>query len=183
MLETQVKTAKKMLYAGIGMPVVATKKAREVADKAMDLSTKMVGEARDQYEEFAKEGEKVTKDLRNGAMVEELQERLDLDNIQTQVEKLRDQLESALVNWRESFSPSAADKPVAKAPVKPAVKATTVKKAPARKPAAKKPVAKATTAKKAPAKKAPVKKAAAKKPAAKATTTRTRKPAAAAAKK
>ena len=180
MLETQVKTAKKMLYAGIGMPVVATKKAREVADKAMDLSTKMVGDARDQYEEFAKEGEKVTKDLRNGSMVEELQERLDLDNIQTQVEKLRDQLESALVNWRESFSPSASTaKPVAVAPAKKApVKKAAVKKAPVKKA----PVKKAAV-KKAPVKKAPVKKAAVRKPAAKATTTRTRKPATAAAKK
>jgi hypothetical protein len=180
MLETQVKTAKKMLYASIGMPVVATKKAREMADKATDFSTKMVSEARDQYDELAKEGEKATKELRNGSMVEELQERLDLDNIQTQVEKLRDQLESALVNWRESFAPAAPAKP-ATAAKKPVAKAT-VKKAPAKKPAAK------ATVKKAPAKKAPAKKPAAKAtvkkaPAKKATTTRTRKPATAAAKK
>jgi polyhydroxyalkanoate synthesis regulator phasin len=172
MFEKPVKVAKKMLFAGIGVPVVATKKVRELTDKATEYGTKKMGEARDQYDEFAKEGEKATKDLRSGAMVEELQERLDLDNIQTQVEKLRDQLESALVNWRESFTPAAE----AAKPVTAEVKAPAAKKAPARKA----PAAKKAPAKKAPAKRPAAKATAKKAPAKKTTTARTRKPATAA---
>ena len=141
------KDGKNAAYALIGAPVWAAKKLSEMTADLGDAT-------RREFDEWVKEGENLAKKLSDSNMVDELSERMDLDQIQEQVEKLRDQLESVLGNWRESFKAEtkSADKPAAKAPA--------AKKPAARKPAAKKP---ATTA--------------AKKPAAKKTTT-ARKPAA-----
>lgn len=154
-LKTQKMLAKKAFYAGIGAPVVAGRMAKDVAEKIADQGTKMSKSAQDRFTEFSKEGEKVTKQLRDTDVVEEIQSRVDFDKVQDRVEKMRDQLEGALDSWRESFTPAA--KPVATR--KPAAK-----KAPASKPAARKPATKATTRKPA-AKKAPAKTVAKKAPA------------------
>ena len=157
------KSAQKTLYAMVGAPVV-------VRRRLSDVSTKVVDNAKREFNQWAKEGEKVAKDVRSSDVVEEISARVDVDQIQGQVERLRDQLEGALTNWKDNFRPETAAAP----------KATT-KKAPARKPAAKKAPAAKATAKKATAKKAPARKPAAKKtPAAKATAKKApaRKPAA-----
>lgn len=188
-LKSQKEFARKAFYAGIGAPVVAGRKVKDLADKLASRGSELGESAQQRFDEFSKEGEKVTKQLRDTDVVEEIQNRVDFDKVQGRVEKMRDQLEGALESWRESFAPAAA-KPVE---VKATVKAT-AKKAPASKPAAKKPAtkattkkpaatatakkpaAKATTAKKTTAKATTAKKPAAKKPAAKATTAK--KPAA-----
>ena len=146
------KEGKKAAYALIGAPVWAAKKITEMTADVGDVT-------RREFEVWVKEGEKLAKRLSDGNVVEELSERMDLDQIQDQVEKLRDQLEGVLGNWRDSFRADA--KPAAKAT--PAAKKPAAKKPAARKPAAKKAPAKKPAAKKAPAKKAPAKKTAAKK--------------------
>lgn len=144
------KEGKKAAYALIGAPVWAAKKITEMTADVGDVT-------RREFEVWVKEGEKLAKKLSDAKMVEELGERMDLDQIQDQVEKLRDQLEGVLGNWRDSFRTEVAPaaKPAAKAPAtrKPAAKKPAAKKAPAKKPAAKKPAAKKPAAKKTTAKK------------------------------
>ena len=147
-LKSQREFARKAFYAGIGAPVVAGRMAKDYADKIVDHGNKLSDNAQKRFAEFSKEGEKVTKQLRDTDVVEEIQNRVDFDKVQDRVEKMRDQLEGALESWRESFTPAAQ-------PVKVAAKKAPAKKAPASKPAAKKPATKAASkpaAKKAPAK-------------------------------
>ena len=153
-LKTSKEMATKTAYAAVGAPVV-------MARKVKDFGTKFMADAQDQIEDFASEGEKVTKQLKDRNVVEELEHRMNIDKVQDRVEQLRDQLENTLNNWRESFTP--AEEPIKKAPAKTVAKKAPAKKAPAKKATAKKAPATKTTAKKAPAKKAPAKKATAKK--------------------
>ncbi len=157
-------TARKALYATVGAPVVIGRKLGDLADRMRTEAGKEISAA-------AKEGEKLTGKLRDRNMVEELSSKVDLDQIQGQVEKLRDQLENVLAGWREQFRSEVKDvKPAASTKRTPATKAT-----PARTTTAKK----ATTTRKPTAKKAPAKKATTtRKPTAKKATT-TRKPTAA----
>ena len=156
-LKAQKEMAKKTAYVAVGAPVV-------VARKVKDFSSKMMTDAQTQLDEYASEGEKVTKQLKDRNVVEEIEQRMSIDKVQDRVEHLRDQLENTLNNWRESFAPEAEKK--VEEVKKTATKKPAAKKAPARKA----PAAKKTAAKKAPAKKAPAKKATATKaPAAKKT--------------
>ena len=153
---------RKTAFAMMGAPFVMGRQVKDVGTKLMDG-------AQTQIDEYATEGEKLTKQLKDRNVVEELEHRIHIDKVQDRVEQLRDQLENTLNNWRESFTPveeatakKAEPKPAAKkAPAKKAAAKTTAKKAPAKKAAtkttAKKEPAK-TTAKKAPAKKAATKK-------------------------
>ena len=79
------------------------------------------------------------------ARVDAVQEKIDVDQIQDQVAKLREQMENVLTSWKDSFRPS-----------------TKVAEAPAKKATAKKAPVKKATATKTATKKAPVKKASAK---------------------
>jgi hypothetical protein len=146
-------------YAAVGAPFV-------VGRKLKDFSTRMVEGAQTEYEAYADEGEKLTSQLRDRNVVEELEHRIHIDKVQDRVEQLRDQLENTLNNWRESFAPEEE-------PKKPAAKTAPAAKEPAaEKPATKKPATKATAKKaaaKKPATKATAKEPAAKKPATKAT--------------
>ena len=165
-LKTQKELAAKAFYAAVGAPVVYGRKVKEYTEKLVEYGDKMTDQAQSAFDDFAKEGEKVTKQFRDGNVVEEFQSRVDLDKVQDRVEKLRDQLETALHNWRESFTPGDKPEviPVEAAPKKaPVAKKAPAKKAPAKAPAATKkaPAKKAPAAtKKAPAKKAPAKAAA-----------------------
>ncbi len=142
-------------YALLGAPVWAAKKLGEMTSDLGDATKR-------EFDEWVKEGEKLAKRLSDANMVDELSERMDLDQIQDQVEKLRDQLESVLGNWRDSFKAEA--KPAAKKPAaaakkpaakKPATKTPAAKKPAAKKPAARKPAAKKTTTARKPAAKKP----------------------------
>ncbi len=122
--------ATKAMYAAVGAPLVARRRLSELGER-------VVSGARTEYESWAKEGEKAGKRIRKSDMVEELSSKLDLDHLQGRVDRLRDHLDDAVSNWRESFRPETG-KPASKP--SPAAKVT--------KPAAKKPAAKATEAKK-----------------------------------
>jgi hypothetical protein len=174
-LKTQKEFATKAFYAAIGAPVVYGRKVKAYTEKIVEYGDKMTDQAQSAFDDWAEEGEKVTKSFSDRKVVEELQNRVDLDKVQDRVEKLRDQLETALHNWRESFTPAAKPEmiPVEEAPKAPAKTTptrTAAKKAPAKKVAAKKAPAKKAPAatRKAPAKKAPAKRAPAKRTPAKA---------------
>jgi hypothetical protein len=172
---------KKAFYAAVGAPMVTMKRAgdalKELSDKLTDrvgdASDKLTEEARKEFDMWAEEGEKLVSKLSEQKVVEDLSARVDLDEIQERVGKLRDQLEDILTSWRESFAPGdVVEKPEVKVVKKPAAKTAAAKKPAAKKPAAKtaaakKPAAKTAAAKKPAAKTAPAKKPAAKKPATK----------------
>ena len=138
-------TAQRTAHAVVGAPLVAGR-------KLANLRGRLAKTARDEFETWADEGEKVTTQLRDRKVLIELRERVDFDHIQGRVEKLRDQLEDVLSNWRESFMPQSDE---ASPPAAPVADEPTAKKATAKKPAAKKPAAKKATAKKPAAKAAP----------------------------
>ena len=130
-LEAPRETATKVAYAVIGAPVVTTRKLREAGNRFVVDTSHVI-------DEWAEEGRKVTEQLQDQKVVEQVQDAVDLDQIQEQVERLRDQLETAMVAWRDSFVPARQPEKAAEEPKKPAAK----------KPAAKKPAAKKTAAKK-----------------------------------
>jgi hypothetical protein len=152
MLKHQMEIATKAMYAAVGAPVVGARMVKDFSEKLGDRYSSLAENAEKQYDSFAEEGEKFTKRLQSGDVVEEIQNRVDLEKVQDRVEKLRDQLEGALQSWRESFTPAEPSKatkvPVEAAEVKAPAKTTATKKAPAKKTAPK-----TTAAKKAPAKK------------------------------
>ncbi len=192
--------AKKALYAAVGAPFAVGKKVSEritdrfaeVNTKVIDLREKLTKDARDEFEAWAAEGEQIIQKLQDRSMVEDLTGRVDVDQFQEQVGKLRTQLEDMVESWRSNFLPEdeVAAKPAAKKPAakttaakKPAAKTTAARTTAAKKPAAKttaskttaskttaakKPAAKTTAARTTAAKK-PAAKPAAKKPAAKST--------------
>jgi len=171
-MKSQKELATKAFYAAVGAPVVAVRRVTEYRKTLAEYGDKMSDRAQARFDEAAAEGEKVTKQLKDGKVLEELQDRVDLDKVQERVEHFRDQLDSALQSWRESISseePGEKKAAAKKAPVKKAP--VTVTKA-AAKPAAKKAPVKKAAAKKAPTTKAAAKPAAKKAPAKKAPTTK-----------
>jgi uncharacterized protein YdbL (DUF1318 family) len=135
---------KNVLYAAVGAPVVA---ARKVSDQVNSLRGRVSKEtanytkaANKALDDWATEGEKLVSRISEGKVVEEISQKVDLDQAKEQVGKLRDQLEDMLATWRHSFRPEkvedkvVADKPAAEKPA-------------TEKPAAKKPAAKTSTAK------------------------------------
>ena len=156
--------AKNVLYAAVGAPVIA---ARKMSDQVgawrarVNKETASYTQAAEKtLNNWATEGEKVVSRISEGAVVEEISQKVDLDQAKEQVSKLRDQLEDMLDTWRQSFRPEE----------KAEAKTATTKTTPAKAPAAKKPAAKTTTAKSTTAKKPAPKKPAAKKAAASSTT-------------
>ena len=162
------EASKKMLYAAVGAPLVTARRLSEritgAGDKVQDLRDRVSEELTKELDAWAAEGEKLIQRIkdREGVedLVDDLAERVDLEQIQEHVGKLREHLDEILQSWRSSFRPSTPEKvevveeepapakPVAKKPAakKPAAKTTTPKKPAAKKPAAKKPAAKSTTA-------------------------------------
>lgn len=187
MTDTKMKEdARKAMFAAVGAPVLVGKTVSEkltsrftdANTKATDFRVKFLKDARSEFEKWATEGETLVKKLQDGEALEDLTQRVDVDQFQQQVGKLRTQLEDIIESWRSNFmpdseratkvtievdeAPKTATKPVAKKPVakKPAAKKPAAKTA--AKPAAKKPAAKTATK--------PAAKPAAKKPAAKTAT-------------
>ncbi len=159
--------AKNVMYAAVGAPVVAARKltdqVNEIRGKVSKETTSYSKVANEAIDGWAVEGEKVVSGIREGKVVEEISQKVDLDQAKEQVSKLRDQLEDMLATWRQSFRPeknentgttdSSSAKPAAK---KPAAKSAASK--PANKASAAKTTAKSgtsTAAKKSPAKKTP----------------------------
>ena len=158
--------AKNVLYAAVGAPVVAARKltdqVNEIRGKVSKETTSYTKVANEAIDGWAVEGEKVVSGIREGKVVEEISQKVDLDQAKEQVSKLRDQLEDMLATWRQSFRPEktedtgTTDKSSAKPAAKPAAKSAASK--PANKASAAKTTAKSgtsTAAKKSPAKKTP----------------------------
>ena len=162
-MKSQKEMATKAVYATLGAPVVITRQMREIGSKQLKelseklagLSDKMTGNAKGMVDDYASEGEKVAKQIRGTAVVEELQQRVDLDKVSARAEKLRDQLEAAMQSWRESFNPGEAREAAKKvvveaetevkdAPAKTAEARSTTRK-PASKPTTKASATKAST--------------------------------------
>ena len=126
-VEDLTDTSKKAAYAVVGAPVVA---GRRIADYAGKVGKSLQKE----FEAWVTEGERLSGEVREAKLVTEIKERVDFDQLQGRVEKLKDQLEEVLANWRETFKPgqdmSESDEPMAAAE-------TTAKKPAAKKAAAK----------------------------------------------
>jgi hypothetical protein len=162
--------AKNVLYAAVGAPVVAARKVTEQVNALkgrVSEETTSYGEmASKAIDEWATEGEKVVSRISEGKVVEEITQKVDLDQAKEQVSKLRDQLEDMLTTWRQSFRPEKTAKveAVTHAPETTAAKTTAAKTTAAKKPAARATATSATktsaakTAKSSPAaKKSPAK--------------------------
>ena len=155
--------AKKYIYAAVGAPVVVAKntqeRVEEIRAKIEENLKSFSTDAQKRIDSWATEGESTVGRLTDAKSIDELTTRVDFDQVQEQVNKLRDQLEDLVATWRSNFRPAT------EAPAKVEEKVEAAAKAPvAKKPAAKKP---ATAAAKKPAAKKPAaKKPAAKKPAA-----------------
>ena len=180
---------KKYLYAAVGVQVAAAKAAQskldelmsKVTDNASSASTDLKG----RIDTWAGEGEQFLGKVTDTKAIDELTSKVDFDQVQTQVNKLRDQLEDIMSTWRSNFRPevekvkvqatvTAETTPAAKS--ESAAKTTAAKTTAAKTTAARKPAAKTTATRTTAAKKPAAKKPAAKKPAAK--TTAAKKPAA-----
>jgi hypothetical protein len=98
--------AKKAAYAAVGAPVVAGKHLSR-------MSGKWRKSAKREFEKWVTEGERMTAEIRQGKVVGEIKEKVDFDHLQGRVEKLRDQLEDVLANWRATFKPEKAAEPAA----------------------------------------------------------------------
>jgi hypothetical protein len=162
--------AKKYIYAAVGAPVAVAKNTQsrvdEIRAKIEENLKSLSTDAQKRIDTWATEGERAVGRITDAKSIDELTTRVDFDQVQTQVNKLRDQLEDLVATWRSNFRP-ATEAP-AKVEEKPVAKATAAAKPAAKKPAAKKPAAKKAPAAKATAAKKPAaKQPAAKQPAAK----------------
>ncbi len=136
----------KAIHAAVGAPVVAGRRLGELKDKMWEQSkrwqTGLTDTARREFDLMAEEGERTAAKLRQQKVIEELQSRVDFDQLSDQVTRLKDQLESVLGNWKATFRPGdrsddtaedTAPAPAGKTPVKTppskAAKATAAKKA------------------------------------------------------
>ncbi len=160
MNDTKIREdARKAMFAAVGAPVLVGKSVSEklssrfaeVNTKASDFRGKFLKDARSEFEKWAAEGETLVKKLQDGEALEDLTQRVDVDQFQQQVGKLRTQLEDIIESWRSNFMPDSerATKVVIEVDeaAKPAAAKPVAKKPVAKKPVAKKPVAKTATAK------------------------------------
>lgn len=145
-LDDKKAMATKAFYAAIGAPVVAVRLLSEYSDKMMEAGNKLTGAAKSQFETLAEEGEKFASELRSSDMADDIQEFVSVDQIQDTVGKLREQLESALTSWRETFNPDGPVKvkTTRAKTVKPAATKTATRK-PATKAKATRPATKKST--------------------------------------
>jgi gas vesicle protein len=91
-------TSKKAAYAVMGAPVVT---GRRIADYAGKVGKSLQKE----FEAWVAEGERLSGEVSETKMVSEIKERVDFENLQGRVEKLKDQLEDVLTNWKDTFKP------------------------------------------------------------------------------
>jgi hypothetical protein len=130
----------------------------EIRSRLGKEATSMSKGAAKRFDAWAVEGEKLIKRLTDAKVVDDLASRVDFDQVSTQVNKLRDQLEDLLATWRNSFRPEKLPTVKIEASTD-GVKFDTIpaKKTNARKPAARKTTAakKSAAAKKTTAKKTP----------------------------
>ena len=148
MTDTKIREdARKAMFAAVGAPVLVGKTVSEkltsrftdANTKATDFRAKFLKDARSEFEKWATEGESLVKKLQDGEALEDLTQRVDVDQFQQQVGKLRTQLEDIIESWRSNFMPDSERATKVTIEVEEAPKTATK---PAAKPAAKKPAAK-----------------------------------------
>lgn len=128
---------KKAAYALVGAPVVAGKRIADYAGKFGKTLQK-------EFEAWVSEGERLAGEVKETKVVTEIKDRVDFDQLQGRVEKLKDQLEDVLTHWRDTFKPGSDEaaeeekKPATKPAAKATSKKSTPKKAAPKKAAAKK---------------------------------------------
>lgn len=142
-MDTQKENVKRAFYTAVGAPMVTGRKFKE-------FGTSLFAET--SLDDLENAGRELTGAIRDSRMVEQIQEsveliqeanvieqiqvRVDREQFQERVELLREQLETALHNWREQFTPSVAGPKPVKVEVEteePAPKKTTPRKTAARK--------------------------------------------------
>ena len=171
-MDTQKENVTKAFYAADGAPMVTGRKFVEFGtnlftetsiDDLEAAGREVTGAIRDSR--VAEQIQESVDLIQEAKVVEQIQVRVDVDQFQERVEVLREQLETALHNWREQFTPGVAGpKPVKVEVEVEAEETTSAQKADSRKTTAKKTTAKKTTAaRKTTAKKATPKKTAPKK--------------------
>lgn len=122
-MKTEIREkAQKAAYAVVGAPVVAGK-------KIAGYTGKIGKSAQKEFENWVSEGERMTSQVREGKVVTEIKERVDFEQLQGRVEKLRDQLEDVLAGWRESFKPEDEEDAAVEEAVEPKPKKKTTAKA------------------------------------------------------
>lgn len=102
-VDDMTETGKKAAYAIVGAPVVAGKHIADYAGKGWKTLQK-------EFDAWVTEGERLSTEVREGKVVSEIKERVDLDQLQGRVEKLKDQLEDVLAGWRDTFKPEETEK-------------------------------------------------------------------------
>jgi len=164
---------KKFLYAAVGAQVSVAKSAQAKLDDLFgrfnESATNASKEFRTRIDGWAGEGEEFLGKVTDSAGIDDLTARVDFDQVQNQVHKLRDQLEDIVSTWRSNFRPESkqAEKIEVEhiAPAAPATEGAAAKKPAASKPAASKPATSKPATSKPAASKPAAKKPAAKKPA------------------
>lgn len=162
--------AKKYLYAAVGAQVAVVRSAQakledlvsKVNENATSASTDMKG----RIEVWAGEGEEFLGKVTDTKTIDDLTSKVDFDQVQSQVNRLRDQLEDLVATWRSNFRPESAGKSATEVPARGASPTAAAQAAATAQPAATKPAATKPAAKK-PAAKASAAKQPAAKPAAK----------------
>jgi hypothetical protein len=167
--------SKQYMYAAVGAPVavakVAQSRVEEFRVKLTESRDSLTKDLQKQLEEWASEGEQFVGKIGDSKAIDEITDRVDLDQVQEQVSKLRDQLEDLLDTWRANFRPAGKTEKVVEKAEKIAVEVTeaiaetskAAKTTAAKTTAAKKPTAKSTAAKTTAAKTTAAKKPAASK--------------------
>lgn len=133
--ESTVEFAGKAKDLGVSSAKSATDTASDYMDKAVELGGTTADSATDVFKSFMEKAQSLTgksiekmSDVKVGdkkvseraqATVDTVQEKIDVDQIQDQVAKLREQMEHMLGSWKESFRPSTTviEAPVEEAPV------------------------------------------------------------------
>jgi len=105
----------------------ATSTAAAVAKDVFEKAQAATGKGVEKVAEWPL-GEKNVGEMAQST-VDTVQEKIDVDQIQDQVSKLRDQIEGVLGTWKESFRPASPSKDTSKVAGKPATKTVKTKKA------------------------------------------------------
>ncbi len=157
--DTTVSAATKAKEVGSAAASTATETAKTIFEKTQAVTGKGVEKVSDLPLGDKNVGERAHE------TVETVQEKIDVEQIQEQVARLRDQIESVLGTWKESFRPTTTENADVKTADKVVEDEGDTKKKTATKTAAKKTTATKTAAKKTTATKASTtKKTATKKP-------------------
>ncbi len=130
--DSTVDFAGKAKDLGMSSAKSATETAGDYMDKAMELGSTSADSATDVFKSFMEKAQSLTgksiekvSEVKVGekkvgeraqATVDTVQDKIDVDQIQDQVAKLREQMEHMLGSWKDSFRPSAITEEVTEAP-------------------------------------------------------------------